>query len=33
MKVNSPPLTALFGKDVRYFVLRFSTAWTIVGNA
>ena len=27
------PLTAIFDKDVRYLLLRFSTAWTIVGNA
>jgi hypothetical protein len=33
MKANTHPLTALFGKDVRYLVLRFSTGWMIVGNA
>ena len=32
MKANTHPLTALFGKDVRYLVLRFSTAWMIVGK-
>jgi hypothetical protein len=33
MKANTHPLMALFGKDVRNLVLRFSTTRMIVGNA